>query len=64
MKPDRCSEVQYVDEVTGDDFDAICQACKRKMLAECGKDDAGDSSPTASAWFCCKVMEDMTINYL
>ena len=49
VKPDRCSEVQYVDEVTGDDFDAICQACKRKMLAECGKDDAGDSSPTASS---------------
>ena len=49
VKPDRCCEVHYVDEVTGDDFDAICQACKRKMLAECGKDDAGDSSPTASS---------------
>ena len=39
----------FVDEISSDDFDSICQACKRKMLLECGRDDGGDSSSTASS---------------
>ena len=49
VKPDRCCEVLFVDEISSDDFDSICQACKRKMLLECGRDDGGDSSSTASS---------------
>ena len=49
VKPDRCCEVVRVDEICSDDFDSICQACKRKMLAECGKDDVVDSSSTPSS---------------
>ena len=49
VKPDRCCEVVRVDEICGDDFDSICQACKRKMLAECGKDDVVDSSSSPSS---------------
>ena len=49
MKPDRCCEVLHVDEVCSDDFDSICQACKRKMMSECGKDNLDDSSSSASS---------------
>lgn len=49
VKPDRCCEVVFLDEVTGDDFDSICQSCKRKMLSECGRDEDGGSSSTASS---------------
>ena len=49
VKPDRWCEVVRVDEICSDDFDSICQACKRKMLSECGKDDVVDSSSTPSS---------------
>eukprot|EP00435_Cladocopium_sp_Y103_P050033 s357_g15.t1 len=50
VKPDRCCEVLFVDEVSSDDFDSICQACKRKMIAECGRDEPEQSaSSTASS---------------
>ena len=38
-----------LDEVEADDFDSICRACKRKMLAENGKDENPESSSTASS---------------
>ena len=49
VKPDRCCEVLFVDEISSDDFDSICQACKRKMLLEGGRDDGGETSSTASS---------------
>ena len=49
VKPDRCCEVLFLDEIGNDDFDSICRPCKRKMMAECGKDDANESSATASS---------------
>jgi hypothetical protein len=49
VKPDRCCEVIYLDEVKEEDFDAICQACRRRMLAESGKEAAELSSSTASS---------------
>ena len=49
VKADRCSEVIHLNEVNQDDFDAICQACRKKMLSECGKDASHLSSSTASS---------------
>ena len=49
VKPDRCCEVLHIDEICSDEFDSICQACKRKMLSECGRDDGGETSSTASS---------------
>ena len=49
VKADRCCEVLHLDEVTSEDFDSICQACKRKMVAECGREDPCESSSTASS---------------
>eukprot|EP00435_Cladocopium_sp_Y103_P069853 s777_g34.t1 len=49
VKPDRCGEVVHVNEVNQDDFDSICQACRKKMRSECGKDAGDQSSGTASS---------------
>eukprot|EP00435_Cladocopium_sp_Y103_P041907 s1025_g11.t1 len=49
LKPDRCGEVVHVNEVNQDDFDSICQACRKKMLAECGRDGGDQSSAAASS---------------
>ena len=49
VRPDRCCEVIHLNEVNQDDFDAICQACKKRMLAESGKEVAELSSATASS---------------
>ena len=49
VKPDRCHEVLHLDEVNDGDFDSICLACKKRMLAECGKDQGDQSSSTASS---------------
>jgi hypothetical protein len=49
VKPDRCCEVSFMDEVLQDSFDAICQACKKRMMAECGKDPPEMSTSTASS---------------
>eukprot|EP00435_Cladocopium_sp_Y103_P043378 s1608_g12.t1 len=49
VKPDRCGEVIHVNEVNQDDFDSICQACRKKMRSECGKDAGDQSSGTASS---------------
>ena len=49
VKPDRCCEVSYLDQVTADDFDSVCQACKKKMVAECGRENGEQSSSTASS---------------
>eukprot|EP00435_Cladocopium_sp_Y103_P066733 s1270_g29.t1 len=49
VKADRCGEVIHVNEVNQEDFDSICQACRKKMLAECGKDGGDQSSATASS---------------
>ena len=49
MKPDRCHEVLHQDEVNDGDFDSICLACKKRMLAERGKDQGDQSSSTASS---------------
>jgi hypothetical protein len=49
VKPDRCCEVSYLDQVTADDFDSVCQACKKKMVAECGRESGEQSSSTASS---------------
>ena len=49
VKPDRCCEVLCLDEITSDNFDTICQACKRKMVLECGREDGAESSATASS---------------
>lgn len=32
-----------------EDFDSICRACRKKMLLECGKDAAEESSTTSSS---------------
>ena len=44
VKPDRCVEVTCLDQVNTDDFDSVCQACKKKILAECGRDNGDQSS--------------------
>ena len=49
VKPDRCCEVLYTNEVTLEDFDSVCRTCKRKMLAEGGKELQAESSSTASS---------------
>eukprot|EP00435_Cladocopium_sp_Y103_P022461 s3398_g5.t1 len=49
VRPDRCGEVIYLNEINHDDFDSICQACRKKMLLEAGKDSAELSSSTASS---------------
>ena len=50
VKPSNCSEVRFVDDVSQEDFDSICRACKRKMLLEHGKEDnPAESSSTASS---------------
>eukprot|EP00435_Cladocopium_sp_Y103_P053229 s367_g17.t1 len=50
VKPDRCCEVVFTNEISSEDFDTICQACKKKMMSECGNDDAENSaSSTASS---------------
>ena len=48
VKPSRCLEVLYLDAVDSGDFDSICRSCKRRMLAESGKDHQ-ESSSTASS---------------
>eukprot|EP00435_Cladocopium_sp_Y103_P026310 s3677_g6.t1 len=60
VKPDRCCEVLFTDSVSSDEFDTICQACKKKMLAECGRDDADLSgSSTASSSSTASEAEDV-----
>ena len=49
VKPDRCCEVTHLDQVTADDFDTVCQACRKKMLSECGREGGEQSSSTASS---------------
>ena len=49
VKPDRCFEVVHLDQVNSDDFDTVCQGCKKRMLTECGKEQGDESSWTASS---------------
>ena len=35
--------------MTADDFDSVCQACKKKMVAGCGRENGDQSSSTASS---------------
>lgn len=49
VKLDRCCEVLHLDEISSDDFDTICQACKSKMVLECGREENAESSGTASS---------------
>eukprot|EP00435_Cladocopium_sp_Y103_P028140 s256_g7.t1 len=49
VKPGRCCEVLHLNEVVKDDFDSFCQACRRKMLSECGREENDDASSTASS---------------
>eukprot|EP00435_Cladocopium_sp_Y103_P008878 s4940_g2.t1 len=49
VKPSNCSKVRLLDEVRDEDLDSICRACKRKMLAENGKEGGEESSSTASS---------------
>ena len=49
VKPSRCSEVRYSNEIGPEDFDSICRSCKKKMLLEGGKDTPEESSSTASS---------------
>ncbi|CAK9071372.1 unnamed protein product [Durusdinium trenchii] len=58
VKPANCCEVFLCNTVTADDFDAICRACRKKMLAENGKDTAEESSSTASSSSTCQGPED------
>ena len=51
VKPSNCMEVRMLDSVGSEDFDSICRSCKRKMLAEHGKEDSVESSSTASSSF-------------
>ena len=48
VKPGRCLEALYLDTVDSADFGSICRSCKRRMLAESGKDHQ-ESSSTASS---------------
>ena len=58
VKPSNCTEVRMLDEVGNEDFDSICRACKRKMLAENGKDDSVESSSTAASSSTASVAEE------
>ena len=58
VRPDRCCEVIYLNEVKEEDFDAICQACRKRMLAESGKEMAELSSSTASSSTTVSVAEE------
>eukprot|EP00435_Cladocopium_sp_Y103_P006564 s4728_g2.t1 len=49
VKPTNCCEVRLFNTVTSEDFDAICRACKKRMLQETGKDSPEESSSTASS---------------
>ena len=49
VKPSNCCQVRFLNQVSGDDFDSICRACKRKMTSDCSKDDNNVSSSTASS---------------
>ena len=49
VKPDRCCEVVFLDQVSNDDFDTVCQGCKKRMLAECGRETGDQSSSVASS---------------
>ena len=49
VKPSNCMEVRLLDDVNEDDFDSICRSCKKRMLAEGGKDEQPESSSTASS---------------
>ena len=49
VKPSRCSEVRYSNEIGTDDFDSVCRSCKKKMLAESGREQQDESSSTASS---------------
>ena len=49
VRPSRCSEVRYSNEVGPEDFDSICRSCRKKMLIEGGKETPDDSSSTASS---------------
>lgn len=49
VRPDRCCEVVFMDEVSPDSFESICQACKKRMMADCGKDPPELSSSTSSS---------------
>ena len=49
VKPDRCCEVVFMDEVAPDSFESICQACKKRMMLECGKEAPELSTSTASS---------------
>eukprot|EP00435_Cladocopium_sp_Y103_P027016 s256_g6.t1 len=43
VRPDRCCEVVHMDEMNQDDFDTICQACRKNKLQESDK-EPGDVS--------------------
>ena len=49
VKPGNCCEVRMCNEVTAEEFDSICRACKKRMLQEAGKDTPEESSSTASS---------------
>ena len=51
VRPDRCCEVVHMNEVLPESFDAICQACKKRMMSECGKEpqDLGTSTASSSS---------------
>lgn len=49
VKPSKCCEVRLCNSVTADDFDSICRACRKRMIAETGRDAPEESSSTASS---------------
>ena len=49
VKPGNCCEVRLCNQVTSEEFDSVCRACKRRMLQEAGKDTPEESSSTASS---------------
>ena len=49
VKAAQCAEVRFADEVNVEDFDSICRSCKKKMLDQCGKEAAADSSTSTAS---------------
>lgn len=50
VKPTNCCEVRLYNQITNEDFDSTCRACKKKMLDKVGKNpQAEESSSTASS---------------
>ena len=44
VKPFKCQDVLYLDQVTASDFDAICKDCKIRIRAMADDNKAGESS--------------------